>query len=123
MERKQDFRRTEQEIKYIEKKPRFPLSTYTPPRGSGAAANRWFYLTGSVSAATVSGSGVSASVLTQGSGTARICKTDASGVVKPNTTVADITIFNGLNGSIASGQFVFCNTSDGNKWVITLVWC
>jgi len=120
-----DARRIARGTRRLEVTPLNTIPAAAGPRfGDGSGNNRWFWTTGSISVATATGTTVSTAVLTAGSGTARIC-VDGTGGIKPDVSsgAADLTIYNGLNGSaIPSGTFVFCNLSSG-KWTITIAWC
>lgn len=88
------------------------------PRGSRP---RWFRTTSAFAAATDTGSTVTLKYGTgkmlggaRPSGTADATLTDQGR--------ADMPIYNGLNGTIASGKLVLC-VYVGGIWVIDLVWC
>lgn len=90
---------------------------------TSSTSNRWFYTTSSITAATRTGTTVSNSVLTLGSGSARQVNPSTDPTLIPDTAASDETIYNGLNGTIATNQFVFCNQQDDGKWLITIAWC
>jgi hypothetical protein len=117
-----DFLRIEQATKRVERAKRNKVAAARGPNLS--LPTRTFWTTSAISSASVTGTTVSNSVRTLGSGTARICILDSSGHDIPDTTAADITIYNGVvmttPASINTGLFADC-AFIGGKWRVVTV--
>ena len=116
-------RRIKQAVRRDELTPRSGVERAQRPQQDNAGSTRWFYTTSSITAATVSGSGVSGATMTDGSGTARICTLNQStGVRTPVSTASDITIYNGVTTAISVNHFFLCQLSEG-RWYAFLGPC